>query len=74
MQSSNVSNKPICALSHAPANFLVQVKFRATTHCRASSLMWVSTSHWWTAHWQITQHWVWNYYCLYTSSLPNHIG
>jgi len=27
---------------------------------------------WWNAKWQISQPWVWNYYCLYTSSLPNH--
>jgi len=35
---------------------------------------WVSPSRWWTANWQISQPWVWNYYCLYTSSLPNHIN
>jgi len=63
-QSSNISDKPICAGSRAPANFHVQIKFKAATHCRASSLMWVSPSRWWTANWQISQPRVWNYYCL----------
>jgi len=44
MESSHVSNKSICTLSHAPAIFHVQIKFTAATHCRASSLMWVSPS------------------------------
>jgi len=42
MQLSNVSNKPICALSHAPAIFPVQIKFKAATYCHASLLIWVS--------------------------------
>jgi len=59
MQSSNISNKSICTLSRDPAIFHVQ---KAAKYCRASSLMWVSPSHWWTANWQIYQPWVWKYY------------
>jgi len=73
VQSSNISNKPICALSRAPAIFHVQIKFKAATHCRASLLIWISPSRWWITNWQISQPWVWNYYCLCTSILPNHI-
>jgi len=72
-QSSNISNKSICAVSRALAIFHVQIKFKVATHRCGSSLMWVSPSRWWTASWQISQSWVWNYYCLYTSSLPNHV-
>jgi len=55
MQLSNISNKSICALSHAAAIFHVQIKFSTATHGRASSLMWVSPSRWWAANWQISQ-------------------
>jgi len=61
-------------LSRAHAIFHVQIKFKAATHCRASSLMWVSPSRWWTANWQDSQLWLWNCYCLCISSLPNHIN
>jgi len=61
-------------MSRAPAILHVQMKFKAATHFRASSLMWVSPSRWWTVNWEISQPWVWNYYCLNTSSLPNHIN
>jgi len=71
MQSSNVSNKSICVWNHAPAIFHVQITFRAATHGRASSLMRVFPSRWRAANWQISQHWVWKYYYLYTSSLAN---
>ena len=50
----------------------LQIKFNAATYCRASSLMLVSPSLWWIANWQISYPRVWNYFCLYTSSLPNH--
>jgi len=73
-QSSNIRDKSICVVSRAPAISHVQIKFKAATYCHASSLMWVSPSRWWAANWQISQPWVWNYYCLYTSSLPNHIN
>jgi len=72
-QSSNISNKSIRAVSRAPVIFHVQIKFNAATHFRPSSLMRVSPSRWWTANWQISQPWVWNYCCLYTSSLRNHV-
>jgi len=60
-------------MSRGLAIFHVQIKLKAATYCRASSFMWVSSSRWWTANWQISQPWVWNYFCLKTSSLPNHI-
>jgi len=60
-QSSNLSNKLILALSRATAIFHVQIKFKAATYCRSSSLIWISPSHWWTANWQISQPWVLNY-------------
>jgi len=44
VQSSNISYKFICALSHAPEIFHVQIKFKAATYCHASLLMWVSPS------------------------------
>jgi len=43
-QSSNLSNKSICAESYAPAIFHVQIKFKAATYCRSILLMWVSPS------------------------------
>jgi len=43
-QPSNISNKSIHAMSRAPAILHVQMKFKAATHFRASSLMWVSPS------------------------------
>jgi len=74
VQSSNISYKFICALSHAPEIFHVQIKFKAATYCHASLLMWVSPSRWWITNWQISQSWVLNHYCLCTSVLPNHIN
>jgi len=53
MQSSNISNKSICAVSRAPAIFHVQIKFKAARYFCARSLIWVSPSRWWTANWQI---------------------
>jgi len=67
VQSSNISNKSICALSRAPAIFHVQIKFKAAMYCLPSLLMWVSPSRWWITIWHISQPWVWNYHCLYTS-------
>jgi len=73
VQSSNISNKPNCALSRGPTVFHVQIKFKVASFCHASLLMSVSPSHWWILNWRISQPWVWNYYCLCTSILPNHI-
>jgi len=39
VQSSNISNKSIWALSRAPAIFHVQIKFKVATYCHASLLM-----------------------------------
>jgi len=61
-------------LSRAPEILHVQIKFKAATYCHARSLMWVFPSCWWIAYWQISQPWVWNYYCYHTPSLPNHIN
>jgi len=51
MQSSNISDKSICALSRAPEIFHVQINFKAATYCNASLLMWVSPSCWWITSW-----------------------
>ena len=74
MQSSNISNNSICTLCRDPAIFHVQIIFKAAMYCHASLLMWTSPSRWWITNWQISQHWVWNYYCLCTSSWPNHVN
>jgi len=63
VQSPNISNKSISAFSRAPAIFHVQIKFNAAMYCQVSLLMWVSPCRWWITNWQISQPWVWNYYC-----------
>jgi len=52
MQSSNVSNKSMCALRRSwKFSSKLQIKFRAAKLGRASSFMWVSQSRWWAANW-----------------------